>query len=112
MNRGKYNKLISIYEIQKSNATNRLGERTEQEVKVKDVFASIESRIGGLLTGRPADTVMTNVTHKICWDYYNFPTIQPDKHIIKYEGHTFNVNYSLDEGVNHVELQVFVSERG
>lgn len=111
VNRGKYNRPIEIWETQLSEEKNRLGERKEIEVKVKDLFASVETRVGGLLTGRPADTVMTSVTHKISWDYNNFPVILPDKHVIKYKGHTFKVNYSLDDGFKNEELQVFVTEK-
>ncbi len=110
-NRGKYKHYIDIYEIKTGTEENRLGEKIETEVKVKSLFACIETRVGGLLTGRPADTVMTTVTHKISWDYNNFPEILPDKHIIKYQNHTFDVNYSLDDGFKHEELQVFVTEK-
>lgn len=110
-NRGKYKHYIEIFEIKKSNTKNRLGEYDEIEESKGHVFANIETRVGGLLTGRPADTVMTTVTHKITWDYNNFPVILPDKNIIKYDGHTFKVNYSLDDGFKHEELQVFVTEK-
>jgi len=110
-NRGKYKHYIEIFEITKSQTKNRLGEYDEVEVSKGHVFANIETRVGGLLTGRPADTVMTSVTHKITWDYNNFPVILPDKNIIKYQGHTFKVNYSLDDGFKHEELQVFVTEK-
>ena len=110
-NRGKYKHYIKIYEIKTGAEENRLGEKIETEVKVKSLFACVETRVGGLLTGRPADTVMTTVTHKISWDYNNFPEILPDKHIIKYQNHTFDVNYSLDDGFKHEELRVFVTEK-
>lgn len=110
-NKGKYKHYIDICEIRKGEVVNRLGEKKEVEEVVKSLFANIETRVGGLLTGRPADTVMTTVTHKFSWDYNNFPEILPDKHIIKYQGHTFKVNYSLDDGFKHEELQVFVTEK-
>ena len=110
-NRGKYNRLIEIYEIRKNGNKNRLGEEDEEAVKVASLFACIETRVGGLLTGRPADTVMTSVTHKISWDFNNFPVILPDKHFIKYQDHEFKVNYSLDDGFKNEELQVFVTEK-
>ena len=111
MNRGKYNRLIAIYERKQGDEVNRLGERIEDDILVAEIFACIETRVGGLLTGRPADTVMTSVTHKISWDYFNFPEILPDKHIIKYNGHEFKVNYSIDDGFRNEELQVFVTEK-
>lgn len=111
MNRGKYNRLIEIWEMRKNGTKNRLGEEEEIEVLVASFLACIETRVGGLLSGRPADTVMTSVTHKITWDYNNFPEILPDKHTIKYKNHTFEVNYSLDDGFSNKELQVFVTEK-
>jgi len=111
MNRGKYNRLITIYERKKGENVNRLGEKIEDEIEVVSLFACIETRVGGLLTGRPADTVMTSVTHKISWDYNNFPEILPDKHFIRYDGHDFNVNYSINDGFRNEELQVFVTEK-
>lgn len=111
MNRGKYNRFIEIYEIKKGEKTNRLGEKEEIEEKVAGFFACVETRVGGLLTGRPADTIMTSVTHKISWDYNNFSEVRPDKHIIKYQNHTFKVNYSIDDGFKNQELQVFVTEK-
>lgn len=111
INRGKYNKPIEIWEVKKNTVKNRLGEYAEVKEKVKGIFACVETRVGGLLTGRPADTVMTTVTHKFSWDYNNFPEILPDKHFIKYKGHTFKVNYSLDDGFKNEELQVFVTEK-
>lgn len=110
-NRGKYNRLITIYEMQKGEKVNRLGERIEVETPVATFMACIETRVGGLLSGRPADTVMTSVTHKISWDFNNFPEILPDKHIIGFDKHRFDVNYSINDGFENVELQVFVTEK-
>lgn len=110
-NRGKYNRRIVIYEMQKSDEVNRLGEKVEKEVPVASFMAGIETRVGGLLSGRPADTLMTTVTHKFTWDYNNFPEILPDKHIIGYQNHRFDVNYSIDDGFKNVELQVFATEK-
>lgn len=111
MNRGKYRHLIEIWQNEKTNETNRLGEKTEKPTFVKSVFADIETRVGGLLSGRPADTVMTSVTHKFTWDYREFPTILPDKHFIVYRDIEFAVNYSLNDKFNDEELQVFVTEK-
>ena len=111
LNRGKYNKLIDIFEKQKTNVTNALGEKVVEYVKVKSVFACIETRVGGLLSGRPADTVMTTVTHKISYPYKNYPVMLADKHRIEYRDQKFDVNYSLNEGFQDIELQVFVTER-
>ncbi len=110
-NRGKRKHYISIWERKKTTTTNRLGETTEESALVKNLFAEIETRVGGLLSGRPANTVMTTVTHKFTWDFRSFPEILPDKHYIKYRGKEFEVNYSLNEGFKDEELQVFVTEK-
>jgi len=88
-----------------------LGEQVHDYVKIKSVFAKIETRVGGLLSGRPADTVMTTVTHKMTWTYKNFPQIMPNKHIIKYRGKIFDVNYSLNDAFRNEFLEVFVTEK-
>ena len=111
INSGNYRHYIEILEKQETDKIDDNGYKITEYVSVAKIFANIESRIGGLLAGRPADTVMTSVTHKVTYPYYNFPVIVPDKHIIKYDGHTFDVNYSIDENFEHQELQVFVTEK-
>ena len=112
MNRGKYRYWIEILEKTKTNETNNLGEKKwEYQVK-KGFLANIETRIGGLLSGRPADTVMTDVTHKISYPYLNFPEIKPDLHRIRFRGKEFNVKYAINEDNQQIEQQVFCSEKG
>lgn len=111
LNRGKYRHYIDIYEKQETNKTNALGEKVVKYVKVKSLFACIESRIGSLLKNRPADTVVSTVTHKISYPYKNYPVMLSDKHRIEYRGQKFDINYCLNENFGDVELQVFVTER-
>lgn len=111
LNRGKYRQYIDIYEKQEGEEENELGEKNTGYIKVKSLFACIESRVGGLLTNRPADTVMSTVTHKISYPYNNYPVMLSDKHRIKYRNQNFDVNYALNDGFSDVELQVFVTER-
>ncbi len=111
MNRGKYRYWIEILEKTPNNEKNKLGSKNwEYQIK-KSFLANIESRIGGLLTGRPADTVMTDVTHKISYPYLNFPVIKPDLHRIRFRGKEFNVKYAIDVDNMGIEQQVFCSER-
>ena len=111
LNRGKYSKYIDIYEKQTSQEENELGEYDTEYVKVKSLFACIESRVGGLLTNRPADTVMSTVTHKITYPYNTYPVMLSDKNQIRYRDKIFDINYSLNDGFSDIELQVFVTER-
>ena len=111
MNRGDFRHYIEIWEETETNQTDELGETVLEYKKKISLFANVETRVGGLLSGRPADTVMTTVTHKITYPYNNFPDIRPEKHIIKYRGATFDVNYSLNDGFKDEVLQVFVTEK-
>lgn len=111
-NRGKYKYPIEIWTRQETDETDALGEKVLKDVKVADnLFADIETRAGSLLSGRAADTVMSKVTHKITYPYNNFPVrLLPDIHRIIYKGVTFNIEYFLNEGLEDIEAQVFVSE--
>ncbi len=108
---GKYDKKIEVWEKTLTDKTDDNGYKIAEYQFKKDFFAKIESRIGGLLGGRPADTVMSSVTHKISYLFKNFPIINPDTHLIKYQGHEFDVNYTLDADLSNQELQVFCTER-
>jgi len=111
MNRGEYNKPVEIWEKYKTEETDDLGEAVIKERKVKSVFAKIETRIGSLLSGnRPADTVVEKTTHKISYPFYNFPELLPKWNYLKIGNTKFEIDYTLDEGFRHIELQVFVHE--
>lgn len=111
LNRGKYRYWIEILEKTETDRKDNLGENIWEYIPKKSFLANIESRIGSLLSGRPADTVMTDVTHKITYPYLNFPTILPDKHRIRFRGKEFNVKYAIDTDSMGIEQQVFCSER-
>jgi len=117
INTGDFHHNIEIWEMQNIFDDNNnpildeLGEQVHDYVKIKDVFARIETRVGGLLSGRPADTVMTTVTHKMTWNYNNFNDIRPNKHIIKYRNKIFDVNYSLNTDFKDELIEVFVTEK-
>lgn len=119
LNRGKYRHIIDIYEKTVQNGENDiendLGEYDTEYVFKKKVFASIEFRGGGLLSGRPADTVMSNVTHKISYPYNEYPVLTPDKNEIRFTHggvtHKYDIQYTLNDNFKDEELQVFVSER-
>lgn len=111
MNRGLFRHYIEIWEETETNQTDELGETVLDYQKKVSLFANVETRVGGLLSGRPADTVMTTVTHKFSWEYNNFPVILPEKHIIKYRGKIFDVNYSLNKDFADEVLEVFVTEK-
>lgn len=111
-NRGCYKYPVDIWTKAETDETDALGENVIKDIKIKEnVFADIETRAGSLLSGRPADTVMSKVTHKITYPYNNCPVrLLPDKHWITYKNVKFNIEYFLNEGLEDIEAQVFVSE--
>ena len=117
MNRGECRHLVEIWEEinpDENNdniVTNRMGEALPEPVKVKEVYAKKEFRGGGLLTGRPADSVLTETTQKFTWPYYDFPNPIADKNWLVNEGKKYQILYTLDEGNKHEFLQVFTKEK-
>lgn len=109
-NSGKYKYKIEILEQKETEEMNDLGEYVLEFKPIKTLFANIESRVGSLLNGRPADTVMTSVTHKLTWRFKSFSEILPNKHRIQYNNRIFEVNYSLNIDSVEKELEVFVTE--
>lgn len=110
MNRGKYNRLIEIWQDKDGEEIDELGNKIAVPEKIGETFAHFKSLLGTLLTGRAADTVVSKTTFKITWPYYNFPEVIPGIQYIKFEGKKFNIDYSLDDEFKHEELQVFCSE--
>jgi hypothetical protein len=113
MNRGECRHPVEIWEeIVPTGATaNRMGEVLPVPTKVGEAFAKIEFRGGGLLTGRMADSVLTETTQKFTWPYYDYPNPIADKNWIEYEGKKYKILYTLDEGNKHEFLQVFTKEK-
>lgn len=113
MNRGDLRHLIEIWgEVTPENATpNAMGEILPVKTLLKKVFASLEFRGGGLLTGRPADSVLSQTTQKFTYPFKDYPVLIPDKNWIEYNGKKYNILYTLNEGVKDEYLQVFTNEK-
>lgn len=114
MNRGECRHLIEIWEEvspDDSENTNRMGESLPEPKKVAEVYAKKEFRGGGLLTGRMADSVLTETTQKFTWPYYDYPNPIADKNWLVHNGKKYQILYTLDEGDKHEFLQVFTKEK-
>lgn len=109
-NRGKYRHWVEIWQDKDGEDEDELGNKIPVPTKVGGTFARVESRVGSLLSGRAADTVVSKTTHKITWDYKNFPEVVAGVQYIKFENRSFDIDYSLDEEFRHEELQVFCNE--
>lgn len=105
---GRYDKYITILELQEGEE-NELGEKSHEYVPVKQTFARIESRIGSLIAGRQADTVVSKTTHKISYPFLNFPEISAHRHRIEHNNKQYNIDYVLDDDDLDEEMQVFVT---
>ncbi len=63
MNIGELDERIKIYGNAKSK--NKLGETEIKPMLIKTVWAKVVSKTGSLLTGRPADTMLSKTTHAV-----------------------------------------------
>lgn len=105
---GRYNKYITILELQEGEE-NEIGETNQEYRPVKQIFARIESRVGSLLAGRQADTVVSKTTHKISYPFLNFPEISAQKHRIECNKKIYSIDYVLDDDDIDEEMQIFVT---
>lgn len=111
MNRGEFRHLIEIWENVLTDETNKLNEQIEEAQCQAKVFAKLEFRGGGLLSGRPADSVLSQTTQKFTYVYNNYPNLLADKNWIVYRGKKYDILYTLNEGEKDEFLQVFTKER-
>ena len=111
INSGKYDKYIEILQDVESNEADELGGRSAVPTKVGDTFARKEDRVGSLLTGRAADTVVSTTTHKFSYPCLNFPDLTPRVHYIKYNNVRYDVDYIIDDESGSFEMQAFVTVR-
>lgn len=88
-----------------------MGDYPEVKTLVKKVYAHLEFRGGGLLTGRPADSVLAQTTQKFTYPFKDYPNLVPDKNWIEYRGKKYNILYTLNEGERDEFLQVFTNEK-
>ena len=110
MKRGELNQLIEIWGRTETEETDELGEKVIKYQKLKEVSAKKEFRGGGLLSGRPADTVLTQTTQKFTYVYNEFPRLIAGEHYIVHNGLKYKILYTLDEGGKNEFMQVFCKE--
>lgn len=88
--------------------TNRMNEDTYKFEKVKSVYAEIVPQTGSLQK-QQADTVLTNVTHKIIVRYGAGKDITKDMQI-HFRGHRFEIRYILNPYFANETLEIFCQE--
>lgn len=107
MNPGELNKRINIWG--KIIVTTTLKEDSYEDVCLKPCWASIVPQTGSLISGRPADTVVSKTTHKIKIRYSSYPNLKEDNWII-YNGHRFYIDYILNPYFKNEFYEIFVHE--
>ena len=97
---------IDIYgKIEYENAA---GETAVKHGKIKSIWASLIPQTG-TLQRQQAETILTNVTHKIIVRYSAGKDIAHDMEI-KYKHHSFEIRYILNPYFNNEFLEIFVEE--
>ncbi|AVK95603.1 head-tail adaptor protein [Lysinibacillus sphaericus] len=106
MNPGDLRHRIEILTNQK--AKNELEETIYKFIPLKKLWAAIIPQTGSLQK-QVADTILTNVTHKIIVRYNAGKDITKDMRI-RYKDHEFEIKYVLNPYFKNETLEIFVQE--
>lgn len=87
---------------------NELGEEDYRFDKLKTIWAAIIPQTGSLQK-QQADTILTNVTHKIIVRYSAAHDITKEMQI-RFRNHKFEIKYILNPYFNNETLEIFVQE--
>ncbi|MGE8080506.1 phage head closure protein [Peribacillus loiseleuriae] len=87
---------------------NELDETTYKFDKIKSIYAAIIPQTGSLQK-QQADTILTNVTHKIIVRYLAGKDITKDMQIM-FRGHRFEIKYILNPFFKNETLEIFCQE--
>ena len=106
LNINSLNKRIDVYS--KVKVENELGEIDYEYKKSKTIWASIRPQTGSL-QNQQADTILSNVTHKIIVMYDSAKEITQDMYFI-YKDHRFDIKYILNPYFKNETLEIFCEE--
>lgn len=87
---------------------NELGEKDFKKGKIKTIWSAVIPQTGKLQV-QVADTILSNVTHKVKIRYESGKDITQDM-FIKYKGHKFNIKYILNPYFKNEFLELFCEE--
>lgn len=87
---------------------NELEEITLNSKKIKTIWAEIIPQTGKLQT-QQANTILSNVTHKIIVRYEAAKDVTQDMHII-FKNHRFDIKYILNPYFKNEFLEIFCEE--
>lgn len=87
---------------------NELGETSYKFMKIKSIWASVVPQTASLQR-QQADTILTNVTHKIIVRYGAGKEITKDMHIY-FRHHQYEIKYILNPYFANETLEIFCQE--
>jgi len=124
MNPGELNRKIEIWS--KIPFENELHENDFKNGKIKTIWAKIIPQTGSLIKQKNADTLLSNVTHKVIVRYNSAKDLKADDWLMYFEkdadretylnsqttkvGHRLNIKYILDPNYEHTTLEIFCTE--
>lgn len=88
--------------------TNTLGEESYKYEKIKSIWAAVVPQTGALQR-QQADTILTNVTHKIIVRHNAGKDIVKENNI-HFRGHKFEIRYILNPYFDNETIEIFVQE--
>jgi SPP1 family predicted phage head-tail adaptor len=106
MNPGRLNRRIEIWARQEE--TNEMNETDYVYSKKNTIWAAIIPQTGKLQSA-PADTILSNTTHKIIVRYNAGKNITQSMYIV-FKGHKFDIKYILNPYYENEYLEVFCEE--
>lgn len=113
MNPGGLDARIRVYKLEK--VKDELGKQHPQEVLLKTIWAKVEPRTGSLMTGRPAETMLSKTTHAISVRTAQVRDITVDCRIqwVDTVGieHRFDINYILPPVRRSSLTTIYVEEK-
>lgn len=112
MNVGELDSRISVYCLKQKE--NELNEEEPAPALLKTVWAKVEPRTGSLLSGRPAETMLSKTTHAITVRSEALQGITPDCYILWTDRigqkHRFDIDYILPPTRRQTFSKIYVQE--
>lgn len=87
---------------------NELGEKDYIPGRIKTIWAAVIPQTGSLQK-QQADTILSNVTHKIIVRYTAGKDISQNMHIM-FKGHRFDIKYILNPYFKNEWIEIFCEE--
>lgn len=112
MNIGQLDSRIKVY--QDTLITSELNEEQPKPTLLKTIWANVQPRTGSLMTGRPADTMLSKTTHTITVRAETIADIETDCYFMWEDRnkrvHRFEIDYILPPNRTSVYATIYVQE--